>query len=92
MGTLANGPLRIGGEVPDLLRGELLGMILLADTGDTGQILGGGGVSHKLLEDVRRLPLPGGVPITNCTVGGDKELISISVWIFRFSDLFMLIG
>lgn len=65
IGTLAKGPLKIGGEVPERLRGELLGIILLAATGETGQILGGGGVSHRLLEEVLLLPLPGGVPMTN---------------------------
>lgn len=40
----------------------------------------------------RRLPPPGGVPITNCTEGGERELMSMSFCTERFSDGFTLIG
>lgn len=50
--------------LPDLLRGELIGIVLAAVTGETVQTLGGGGVSQRLPEVDRLLP-PGGVPITN---------------------------
>lgn len=79
--TLAKGPLNIGDDVPDRRNGELFGTILV-DTGDTCQMLGGGGVSQRLLDEVLRLPPPGGVPITNCTEGGDIELMSISLLAF----------
>lgn len=87
--TRDNGPLNIGGEVPDLRNGELLGYCLCAATGETDQQLGGGGVSQKLADVERRLPPPGGVPITNCTEGGERELISMS---FCTGLLFTLMG
>lgn len=90
MGTRASGPLSSGGEVPDLLSGELEGMFLAPETGDTVQTLGGGEVSQRLPEVDLRRP-PGGVPMTNCTEGGDMELMSMSV--FCLSGLFfMLMG
>lgn len=91
MGTRANGPLNTGGEVPDRLNGELLGYCLCAATGETDHTFGGGGVSHRLLDVERLLPPPGGVPITNCTDGGDRELISMS-FVCLFSERFILIG
>lgn len=58
------------------------------------QVLGGtGGVSGPNPE-VRRLPaeLEGGVPIANCTLGGDIELISQLQLLFRRFDCFMAMG
>lgn len=47
------------------------------DAGLTVQQLGGGGVSESDPPEVDRRRLPeGDVPIANCTVGGDMELIS----------------
>lgn len=92
MGTRANGPLSIGGEVPERRNGELFGYCLWAATGETDQMFGGGGVSHRLLDVERRLPPPGGVPITNCTDGGERELMSMSFCTGLFSERFMLIG
>lgn len=42
--------------------------------GETGHVVTGGGVSQEL-PDADLLRLPGGVPKTNCTAGGDKEPI-----------------
>lgn len=58
-------------------------------------VLGGtGGVSACPPDvDRRRLPevLEGGVPIANCTLGGDIELMSLQLLLFRL-DCFMLMG
>lgn len=52
--------------VPDRLRGELVGVSFPPDTGETCQVVTGGGVSHELPDaDRRRCPPPGGVPIIN---------------------------
>lgn len=64
IGTLASGPVNTGGEVPARRSGELKGIFLLL-VGLTVHMLGGGGVSQRELEVERRLPPPGGVPITN---------------------------
>lgn len=76
--------------MPERRNGELIDKFFVPDTGETVHKLGGGGVSHKLLDVDLRRP-PGGVPITNCTDGGDNELISMSFCI-GFSDRFILIG
>lgn len=61
------------------------------DAGLTVQQDGGGGVSESEPPDVDRRRLPvGGVPIANCTAGGEIELIS--QLLFRCSDRFMVIG
>lgn len=60
------------------------------------QVLGGGGVSDSDVPDVERRRTPaGGVPMANCTDGGDIELID--VLLLRLSDscdgcFFMLMG
>jgi hypothetical protein len=52
--------------VPDRLRGELVGVSFPPETGETCQVVTGGGVSHELPDaDRRRCPPPGGVPIIN---------------------------
>lgn len=74
-----------GELVPERRRGEW------CDAGLTVQHDGGGGVSDSDPPDVDRRRLPvGGVPIANCTAGGEIELIS--QLLFRCSDRFMLIG
>lgn len=58
------------------------------------QVHGGtGGVSGPQA-DVRRLPdeFDGGVPIANCTLGGEIELMSQLQLLLRRFDCFMLIG
>lgn len=59
------------------------------------QVLGGtGGVSGWPPDvDRRRLPevLEGGVPIANWTLGGDIELMSLQLLLYRL-DCFMLMG
>lgn len=67
---------------------------MVAD-GDICHVEGGiGGVSPPPPE-VERLRFPeldGGVPIANCTVGGEIELISQFELLLRRFDGFMLIG
>lgn len=61
------------------------------EAGDTVQHVGGGGVSDSDPPEVDlRRPPDGGVPMANCTAGGEIELIS--QLLFRCSDRFMLIG
>lgn len=59
--------------------------------GLTCQVLGGGGVSDSEVPEAdRRLAPIGGVPIANCTDGGEIELID--ELLFLCSDRFMLMG
>lgn len=65
--------------------------------GEICHVEGGiGGVSPPPPPDVERLRLPdeldGGVPIANCTCGGEMELISQFELLLRRFDGFMLIG
>lgn len=84
-GSLLNALGSIGELVSDRRNGEW------CDAGLICQTAGGGGVSDRDPPEVdRRRPL-GGVPIANCTAGGDIELISF-VLLLRCSDRFMLIG
>lgn len=56
---------------------------------------GTGGVSGPQPDvDRRRLPveLDGGVPIANCTLGGEIELMSQLQLLLRRLDCFMLMG
>lgn len=82
----AKGPVKRGDETllepNDFLRGEVPFEFDCFPTGLTCQVVGGGGVSLDLL--------PGGVPITNCTLGGLKEPI-LGMWFLWESTLLHLI-
>uniref|UniRef100_A0A8W7PVT0 Uncharacterized protein n=1 Tax=Anopheles coluzzii TaxID=1518534 RepID=A0A8W7PVT0_ANOCL len=74
-----------GELVPDRRNGDWW------EPGLTVQQLGGGGVSDSEPPDVDlRRPQDGGVPMANCTAGG--EIDRISQLLPRFSDRFILIG
>lgn len=77
---------RIGELVPDRRNGDE------CVAGLTCHVDGGGGVSDNELPDAERCRPPiGGVPMANCTAGGDIELRS-ELLLLRCSDRFMLIG
>lgn len=76
----------VGELVPDRRNGDVW------VAGLTCHVDGGGGVSDNELPDAERCRPPiGGVPIANCTAGGDIELRS-ELLLFRCSERFMLIG
>lgn len=80
--------------VPDRLSAEGDGWKLVVAEGLICHVLGGtGGVSGPDVER-RRLPeeLDGGVPIANCTLGGDIELMSQLQLLLRRFDCLMLMG
>lgn len=85
------------GAVPDRLKADGDVWKLVVAEGEICHVLGGtGGVSGPHPDvDLRRLPdeLDGGVPIANCTLGGEIELMSqlLQLLLRRF-DRFMLIG
>lgn len=59
--------------------------------GLTCHVDGGGGVSESEVPDAERRREPiGGVPMANCTDGGDMELIE--ELLLRCSERFMLMG
>lgn len=81
--------------VPDRLKADGDWWKFVVADGLICHVLGGtGGVSGPK-PDVRRLPdkFVGGVPIANCTLGGDIELMSqLQLLLLRRFDCFMLIG
>jgi hypothetical protein len=80
--------------VPDRLKADGDWWKFVVAEGLICQVLGGtGGVSGPNA-DVRRLPVEfvGGVPIANCTLGGDIELMSQLQLLLRRFDCFMLMG
>lgn len=84
-GNIVNAVGRLGELVPERLNGEW------CVAGLTCHVQGGGGVSDNEPPDVERRLVPGGVPIANCTAGGDIDDI-ISQLLLQCSDLFILMG
>lgn len=84
-------PVGIPPVVPDLLNCDGDWWKFVVADGEICHVDGGtGGVS---LPDVDLLRLAeGGVPIANCTLGGEIELISRLQLLLRRFDCFMLIG
>lgn len=83
--------------VPDRLRADGDCWKLVVADGLICHVLGGtGGVSGPQPDvDRRRLPdvFDGGVPMANCTLGGDIELMSqLQLLLLRRFDCFMLMG